>query len=373
MRVSAAVVVSGALLLAGCTSTGSAGGGTTRPPASTSKTGRLTAPVTGQQMAAIVAATATENNRANQSLSLSELKSYEAGSALAIDGAAYAESAQLTNSECSFLPFGVKVLQAMAKGGTSYPAQFVVLGNTYQMKPPHGCRTSTAGCPDAGTILVFSRSTASSPWQIVLEPNADPGDTIRLRGSGANGSGSIAAGMPPAGPDPKVVPTDVANALEGYETSGHLGSLKATYFTGSCWPIPDPRAAYEQYRKSDVNEAESYSPASDLVSYVTASGRSALAIFTLHFEIQLVPAEASSSIAWASDPESDPVTALLPTGAYSRIVENGSLQIAAVVGSGANGTDFTIIGSYGGVTSISGTKGSTSSSGGGGILVSYGG
>jgi hypothetical protein len=321
-------------------------------------------------MNALVAATMATNNKANETLNLSLLKSYEAGSALDIDAATYTESAHVANRSCLIPPFGVKVLQTMARSGLSYPAQFIALGNTYQMKPLHGCTSSAGACPDAGTILVFSRPSAGSPWKIVLEPSADNGDSVHLWGNGPDGTGSVAAALPPAGLDAAAVPSDVAKELATYEVSGRLGSLKSSYFSGSCWAIPDPRAPYEQYRKSGVDESERYSPASDLVSYATATGASVLSIFTLDYEIDLVPVGAGASIDWISDP-ADPVTALLPSGGYSKIVEKGSLQIAAVV-SGSSSADVTIIGAYGGVTSISGTAGSTSS-GGGGILVSYAG
>jgi len=360
--------VSAALLLAACTATGAgAGGSTTRPPVTRPKAAPA-AMESGAQMAAIVAATMATNNQANEQLDHSLLESYEAGSALVIDSASYQESAHVANSGCSYPPFGVKVLQTIAKTGTTYPAQFIVLGNTYQMKPLHGCTASAGTCPSAGTILVFSRPSASSPWKIVLEPSADNGDAVRLRGAGPSGTGSVAAPLPPAGTDAKAVPSEIAKALESYEASGRLGSLKASYFTGSCWLIPDPRAAAQQYSKSSLNETETYSPLSDLVSYTTASGVSVLSIFTLSFEVRLAPEGADASIEWVSDPASEPVTGLLPSGAYSQIVEQGSLEIAAVV-SGAGSADVTIVGAYGGVTSISGTKGSTGS--GGGVLVSY--
>lgn len=329
--------------------------------------------VSASQMGAIVAATMTRNNKANESLSLSLLKSYEGGSALAIDSATYVESAHDANRSCLIPPFGVKVLQVMARSGKSYPAQFIALGDTYQMKPLHGCTSSPGACPDAGTILVFSRPTAAVPWTIVVEPSADNGDSVRLRGDGPDGTGAVAAPLPPAGLDANAAPAGVAKELQGYELTGHLGSLKSSDFTGTCWAIPDPRAAYVQYQKSLVDARETYSPAPGVVSYTTTAGSSVLSLFTLDFETTLVPIGAGASIDWISDP-ADPVTALLPTGGYSRIVEKGSLEIAAVV-SGAGSADVSIIGAYGGVTSISGTSGSTgpSGGGGGGVLVSYAG
>jgi len=82
----------------------------------------------------------------------------------------------------------------------------------------------------------------------------------------------------------------------------------------------------------------------------------------------LVP-ESGTSIEWFVDPSAEPVTALMPAGQYTRIVEKGSLELAAETGAGGG---FSILGAYSGVTSVTGTMAPSSPGGGGGsgVLVS---
>jgi hypothetical protein len=314
-------------------------------------------------MAAIVSATMATNNKANRSLDLTLLKSYETGSALAIDAASYRESAQLADSACEYPPFGLKVLQAVAEGGASYPQRFVVLASSYPLPQPSGCSSPGGSCPHADSIFSYERASAGAPWKITLEPSADSGDIVHLDASdGAAGQlsasdASAARELPPA----------LATDLESYEATGGRGPLQASYFTGTCWLIPDPRAALEQYRKSAVTSHQVYSPASDQVS-VPVAGGGALTIFTLDFETSLLPASAGGTIDWVAAPTVEPVTGLLPSGQYRSIEEKGALQIAAETGPAGK---FTIVGSYDGITSVTGTLGAPGQGGGGGVLVSY--
>jgi hypothetical protein len=351
--------------LSGCAQTAAPHAASSTTSAKPSTTGTAAAPVTRAQMAAIVAATMTLNNKANESLDLGLLESYESGSALAIDAASYTESAALPNSACSSLPFSIKVLSEVAEAGSSYPQRFVVLGSSYPLPVPKGCSAASRGsCPDADSIFEFQRSAPGAPWKIALEPSADTGDIVRLSGAG----GVVGPLTPADAAAVKGIPPALAGDLEGYEATGRRGSLRAGYFTGSCWLIPDPRAGYEQYAKSGVNAHQVYSPASDEVS-VPITGGGALTMFSLDFETTLLPTSADGTIDWISDPSFEPVTALLAAGQYKRVVEKGALQIAAETGrQGA----FTVVGAYFGVTSITGTLGSSSqgSGGGGGVLVS---
>jgi hypothetical protein len=314
-------------------------------------------------MAAVVAATMTLNNKANKSLDLGLLEGYESGSALAIDAAGYRESAAAAGGTCSYLPFSVKVRSAVAEGGSSYPQRFVVFASQYSLPAP-GCSPPAGSCPKPGWIYEFERARPGAPWKIVLEPSVDTGDTVHLAADGG-----VARPLTPSQATAvKGLPHLLATDLERYEATGNRGPLQTDYFTGSCWLIPDPHAAYEQYANSGVSSHEAYSPASDQVSVPTTGG-AALTVFTLDFETTLVPASPGGTIDWISDPSSDPATALLATGPYKRVVEKGAVQIAAETGSDGR---FTVVGAYFGFTSVTGTSGSVSGpSGNGGVLVSY--
>jgi len=352
-----AVVV---LALAGCSSTPAAtrqATTTAAPAADGGGTGALT---TGE-MAAIVAATMATNNRANASADVSLLRTYEAGSALSIDAASYVESAKAA-SACDNLPFDIKVLQSAVLGGPGYPRRFVVLGSSYALPLPKGCTAVTSSCPDADSIFEFEQSRPGSPWKIVLEPSADTGRIVALSAAGAaavplTARESVAA---------RRLPATIAATLGNYGATGHLGALRASEFTSACWLLPNPRASFEQYLNSGVSEQQHYSSAGDEVS-VRLAGGGALSLFTLRFVTTLVPNAAGSSIDWISDPSAEPVTGLLPSGQYARIVERGLLELAAET-SGDGG--FTIVGAYSGVTSVAGRPGSKPAGSGGGILVS---
>jgi hypothetical protein len=316
------------------------------------------------QMASVVAETMATNNRANASLDLSLLKTYEAGSALAIDAASYAESRKVTGISCAYAPFGLKVLQAATLGSGAYPQRFVVLGTTYELPLRKGCTSAKSACPTPDSLFEFERSGPASHWRIVLEPSADSGRIVDLATNGSSARSLTAAQAASA----QRVPHAAAVALQSYGVTGRLGPLSAAEFTSKCWLLPSPRAAFEQYAKGGVSESQIYSPMSGEVSLPLAGG-AALAIFVLGVKSTLVPASRGSSIDWISDPAADPVTALLPSGQYSRITERGQLELGAVTSARGG---FRIIGAYTGVTSIAGVKGSSpGGSGSGGVLVSY--
>jgi len=316
-------------------------------------------------MGAIVVATMALNNKANESLDRTLLEGYESGSALAIDTASYTESAALPSSKCSYPPFAIKVLAAAVEEGSSYPQRFVVLGSSYQLPPPKGCSASAGSCPDADSIFEFERTAPAAPWKIVLEPSAATGDILHVEEAGG-----VVGKLAPAGAAAaKLLPRVLAADLARYEATGSRGPLRASYFTGSCWLIPDPRAAYEQYANSGVSAHEVYSPASDELS-VPVTGGGVLTMFSLDFDTTLLPASAGGTIDWVSDPSAEPVTALLRAGQYKRVLEKGALEIAAETQSDGR---FTVVGAYFGVTSITGTLGSAGpgNGGGGAVLVAH--
>ncbi|MGO8875635.1 MAG: hypothetical protein ACLQNG_07710 [Acidimicrobiales bacterium] len=349
-----AAVAASSAALGACTSPGA---GTTSAPATSGVRG----PLTGKEMAAIVTATMATNNRANSSLDLRLLESYEAGSALAIDAASYAEAAKAAASDCSFAPFDMAVLETVALGDSAYPRRFVALGSSRPLPPPAGCPTASNPCPHADSLFEFEQAAPGASWKIVLEPSAGAGRVVDF-------STGAPAGAAPAGvAAARRLPAAVAAALGTYEATGRLGRLQASDFSSSCWLIPNPRAAYEEDLKGGVTLRQIYSPAPDEAA-VPISGGHALGLFTLLFVTTLVPRTPDGVIDWVSDAAADPVTGLLASGAYSRIVEDGSVEVAAeTAGTGA----FRIIGAYSGVTSVTGTAGSAPhGSGGGGILVS---
>jgi hypothetical protein len=313
-------------------------------------------------MAAIVTATMTTNNRANRSIDVSLLKTYEAGSALAIDAASYAESAKTSSSACSYPPFGITVLETVALGGSSYPRRFLALGSSRPLSPPKGCTAPSTRCPDPDSLFEFEQSAAAAPWRIVLEPSAPTGRIVDLATEGA----AAAPVAKQAAADAELLPGAVAAALGSFETTGRLGRLSAGAFQSSCFVLPNPRAALEQYVKSGVTEQQIYTPATDRATAALAGGGT-LSLFTLNFVTTLVPTASDGSIEWVSVPSAEPVTALLPTGQYARIVQHGAVQLAVKASSSGR---FTIIGAYSGVTSITGTKGSSGQGSGGGVLVS---
>jgi hypothetical protein len=354
------------IAIAGCTSAASPSGKSTTTPTKASTTttaaGSPSSVVTEAEMAAILAKTMATNNQANKTEDLSLLKSYEAGSALAIDAASYAETGTQPVTACSYLPFGVHLVQAVAQPGASYPERFLAVGGTYPIKTAAKC--ATGACPDADTLLEFQKDSANAPWQIVIEPSANNGAFAKLAASGSEAALLTAATQKAA----KSVPGFIAAALQTYEASGSLGPLKANDFTGSCWQLPDPYASSQQEKKSGISENESFTPASDMAAYPMAGG-GALVIFTLDTVTQLLPSTPGSSIGWVSDPSVDPVTGLLPSGQYRRVDEKGALQIAVETRASGGGV---VVGDYGGTTSISGVKapGTPPTTGGGGVLVS---
>lgn len=344
-----------ALLTAACTSSSSPGSSSsssspassTTAPAGAGSTVVANGPLTPDGMKAIVLGAMATNTRANAEMSLSVLGSYEAGSAYAIDAAGYTEEATV-RSDCDYPPFGFTVLET-AVLSTSYPRRFAALGSQVPEPAPAGCKAQSDPCPRADSLFVFEQTAAGAPWKIVLEPSADSGRVVGLASSSA-GAGTV----PPSDAAAAAhLPAELARALASYETSGRLGSLTQRDFGTSCWVLPDPHVSYAEALEEGIAQRESFSPAADEVA-VPLAGGGVVAVFTLSFVTTLEPAEAGGAIDWISDPSSDPVTGLLASGDYGRIVEHGDAEVAVEPTPGGSG--FRVIGAYVGVTSASGTR-----------------
>ena len=94
-------------------------------------------------------------------------------------------------------------------------------------------------------------------------------------------------------------------------------------------------------------------------------------MFTLRFEDQVIAA--SGAIAWKPTAVAAGAGGawqyFLAAGAYSQVIEKGEIQIAAEINPG--GKTYSVIGTYPGITSVTGTKASTSTTTPGGTLTSY--
>jgi hypothetical protein len=352
MRAALGLLLAG--LLAACTP---ATPGSAPPP--TLQGGKPAAPLTAGQMRAVVAATMSTNNTANEDLDLSLLRKYEGGSALAIDSANYLEGMRVTEG-CGYQPFEVRVAQVAGMAGGSYPQEFLAVGNTVNL--PTTLKCSISGCPNAGSMLVFARQAPSQPWRIVLEPVLDSGPLPSLLADGATSAALTPAEAKAVGR----IPADLSADLLHYETTGHLRGLERQYFAEKCWALPNVRANVQQSKRNGVVERESFTPAGDTVAYPLAGG-GLLAVFTLDFTDVQVPS-AGSLIVWANDANLDPLTALLPSGEYRQVVERGALEVAVELSSSGR---MTVVGDYEGVTRISGRSASRSSGGSAPILFSY--
>ena len=287
------------------------------------RAGTTTAPargsLTGSQMAAIVTATMATNNRANRSIDLSLLKTYEGGSALAIDAASYVESAKTPSSACSYPPFGITVLETVALGGTSYPRRF---GTSRPLAPPKVLGQSS---PPERRLAVRVRAVGS--WRALEDhPRAIGGHRQgrRPRQRRFAGSTSFSAGIGrgralagSVGVRSRQLRDDRApRSPERPRVRGRAASCSRT-----------PRGGLRAVREERCDRTAGLSPAADRVTAPLTSGGT-LSLFTLNFVTTLVPTAADGSIEWVSVPSAEPVTGLLPTGQYSRIVQHGVLELA---------------------------------------------
>jgi hypothetical protein len=310
------------------------------------------------------------NNRANAGFDLPLLGTYESGSAYAIDAAQYKMSKLakgLGTKPASFEPFSIHPLQVVVGGGGSYPAGFLAVGGTYL----EGAAKAGGSCPHGDSLLQYEKSSARSPWRIVLEPDADEGRFVTLAADNGIAAPLTAAERSAADRVPQRVATD----LQDYEVSGRLGPFSSGDFNGTCWSMPDPRKELLQTEASGLSGRELYRPASGTVAYLIAGGGTAgsasatagrgslpavLVLFTLRFENQLF-APAGSPIEWREQPASYPDSVLLRAGRYSAVDERGDLELAAELeGDGR----ISIVGEYDGVTSVTGTRAEAAGPGG---------
>ena len=225
--------------------------------------------LSSKQAAAIVGRTASTNNKANSTLDLPLLHSYESGSAYAIDGAQYTMSKlakKLGTKPAPFEPFSVRPLQVVVGGGRKYPLGFLAVGTTSL----EGAGKATGSCPHGDTLLEYEKSSAASPWRIILEPAANQGDFAQL--ASEDGVAAPLSAAEDAAADK--VPQRVATALQSYEVSGRLGPFSSVDFNGPCWSIPYPRKELLQIEASGVSGRELYRRAGGTVSYLIGAGAS---------------------------------------------------------------------------------------------------
>lgn len=297
----------------------------------------------------ILARDVVTNNRANATLSRYLLSSYESGSAFRIDEATYRG-----DRDAHYLPpqapFGITLQEMSVPRQSSYPAQFVVEGLEHSLlrHPPVQAR--------CGSVYVFERSSPAVPWRVALEPETDPGAL-----------GGLARGRAGFAPVPSrrevrlaaVVPGELAKAFLREETTGSLGRLRASDFTGQCWQVPDPRADLEQGEASGYDLRELISPGSPADAAVASlTGGRTLVVLTLRFEEQITAPSATDPISWTHPPlsshEADSYTYFLRAGQYSEVDQTTEVEVAADVGSTAS--QWRLVGGYEGVVSVTGTR-----------------
>jgi hypothetical protein len=350
-------------LAAGCSATRSG------EPAGSGEQGRPV--LTPAAAKAIVGPTMSRNNRANASLDTSLLASYEAGSAFRLDSATYravrrAERATGSKAWARSIggPFSVSLRTVAIERTGAYPARFLAIGDVKPLSP------SSPSGPRCATILEFERRSARASWRIVLEPTVDASLSSSRLPSGYERRPSKRLAR-----QASRLPGAVVKALLAEETSGKLGPFKRSDFAGGCWQLPNPRADVLGANASGFDQRDLFSvlKPSD-TSVFPISAKSALAVFTLDYDDQLIAGSTSRPLPWThpsigKDP-SAAWTYLLPKGYYSEVSEKGELEVAAEVS--ASGS-YVVVGSYEGVTSLTGRRarrgGSPSP---GGTLTSFG-
>ncbi|MGO9558712.1 MAG: hypothetical protein ACLPQS_01025 [Acidimicrobiales bacterium] len=360
-----AAVVS--LCLAACTST--AGSAATTTPSTQAPSGNPAngSPViTPSAARALLAKTTATNNEANAKLSSSLLASYEAGSAYELDEATY-EAERLAERESSFkasnpaFTIDLKALGLVRQ--TAWPADVLTIGIQKSLVK------ASPATPACGTMLDFARTASSGRWQIVLEPSTNASGLPHLATSSDGYLQPLSSTDEGAA---KAVPGEVSKALLTEETSGKLGPFKSSDFTGKCWQLPNPRSDVISAEQKGFSQRDLYSPVSPAdTSAFALRGGGELVMFTLRFEDQVLAA--SGAIAWS--PSSVAAGAggaweyFLAAGSYSQVVEKGELQIAVEVAPGQE--SYSVVGAYPGITSVTGTKASSSTTTPSGTLTSY--
>ncbi|HLI43593.1 MAG TPA: hypothetical protein VKU92_03900 [Acidimicrobiales bacterium] len=347
-KVAAAAVA--AAVLGACSSTGGGASPKTGKPASDA------APVVSPSAArAILGPTMATNNRANARLDSSLLASYEAGSAFALDNATY-EADRAAHFRPPPAPFTVDLMQLALTRQTAYPAKFVAEGIQHSLS-----KSAPAAATSCGTILTFERASSRSPWRIVLEPSLKASQLPRL----ASGSGGFAPAVDQA--RRRVadgLPEKVVQALLTEETTGRLGPFRPSDFTDPCGGIPNPRQDVTSAEAAGFSQRDLFRTAArpDTTAFALAGGGT-LVMFTLRFEDQLLATEPSNLIDWShpslSQSPGEAWTYFLSAGTYSEVSESGELEMAVELS--PSGTSWRFVGSYGGVTSVTGHRATPSS------------
>lgn len=338
------------LCLAGCvTSTASSGGGPKLTPKVTHVDGRV---ITPAQAKAVVTSTMTTNNRANKAFDSKLLATYESGSAFTLDHSTYLQDRLALAAKdplTAYEPFTVEVSEVGVPGRTGYPFHWLALG-TQVLESKSAPATST--CVAA---LDFSRTSAGQPWRIDIEPSLPASLTPKL----AIGKDGYVASPGGRGFTARVdaLPGRVVAALRSEELTGKLGPFTKSDFTRQCGAIPNPRVDVESGEAEGLDARDTYAVDRGTASsaYALTGGR-ALVLFTLNFDDE-VTAGADTPLSWSHKAtKADPAPAyeyLLPVGDYSHVSESGELEIAAVLSPSGS---YSIVGSYSGITAITGTK-----------------
>lgn len=304
-------------------------------------------------MRGLLAKTMAENNRSNDELSSKALAGYEAGSAYAIDDATY-KADRLAEKEvkgfrATSSPFTVRQKLFALQAASAWPVQLLAGG------PVASLSAHAPAGPACGSLLDFEKTASGGRWRIVLEPTTDKGGLPALAERDGYASGVSARTVRRA----DRLPGEVAKQLLSFETSGKLGPFTKSDFTGSCWQLPDPRSDLVGAEASGYDARDLYRPASpaDTAVFSLSNGRS-LVIFTLSFTDELVATSSSNPVVWTRpSPKREPGavwTYLLRAGSYGEISEKGDLEVAVVL-SPASGR-YSVVGSYEGVTAVTGRR-----------------
>jgi hypothetical protein len=290
------------------------------------------------------------NNRANARLDSSLLASYEAGSAFTLDNASY-EADRVAHFRPLPSPFTVDLTELAVTRQTSFPARFVAEGIQRPLS-----KSAPAAPTSCGTILTFERGSPRSPWRIVLEPSLAASQLPHLAGGSGGFSPAVDAARRRVADG---LPARVVRALLTEETTGRLGPFRPSDFTDPCGGIPNPRQDVTSAEAAGFGQRDLFRTAARPdTTAVALAGGGTLVMFTLRFEDQLLATEPSNLIDWShpslSRSPAEAWTYFLAAGTYSEVNESGELEMAVELS--ASATSWHFLGSYGGVTSVTGHR-----------------
>ncbi|MHB1988658.1 MAG: hypothetical protein ACYCSF_11855, partial [Acidimicrobiales bacterium] len=346
----ASLAMAAGVLLGACSSSPASGGRALGATPSTDH-GAVATPGAARS---VVAPTMAINNRSNAKLDSGLLATYEAGSAYALDNSTY-RADRLAKANLSNAPFTIHLRSIGLVRQATWPAQFLAVG------PIVSLAKKVPKAPSCAALLDFEKMSASGRWRIVLEPSTDNKDLPHFA---VTAGGFAQRPTPAAVRAADAVPSEVAKALFSQETSGALGPFEKSDFTGSCWQLPDPRLDVIGAQQSGYTQRDLFSRAfpPDTAAFALAGGRT-LVMFTLHYDDELIAEAPSRPIEWSrASVTKDPGaiwTYFLRPGPYSEIREKGAVEVAVELSS--NHKHYTVIGSYSGVTSVTGTRASRAS------------